>query len=92
MELKILDERMLNSKLETERYDARKKIEEEYGKNSRRARNIIKKLRQDVGRHKVMIMKKHEDKLKNLRKKYRKGEEEKIDKIPDSIKDLLSPS
>ena len=87
MELKMMDERMLNSKLVTERYDAKKKIEEQYGKNSRRARNTIKKLRQDAGRHKVMILRKHEDKLKNLRKKYRKDEEEKIDQIPDSMKD-----
>ena len=34
-----------------------------------------------------MILRKHEDKLKNLRKKYRKDEEEKIDQIPDSMKD-----
>ena len=88
MDLKMIDERMLNSKLVTERYEARKTIEEQNGKNSRRSRNIIKKLRQDAGRHKVIIMKKHEEKLKHLRKKYRNDEEEKVNKIPDSMVDL----
>ena len=90
MELKMIDERKLNSELETERYEARKKIEIVYGKNSRKARNIVKKLRQEAGRHKVMIMKKNEEKLKNLKKKYRKDEEEKVDQVPESMKNLAS--
>ena len=53
MALKMIDERRLNSKLETEKYDAREKIEKVLGKNSRKARNIVKKLRQEAARHKV---------------------------------------
>ena len=33
-------------------------------------------------------MRKDEDKMKHLRKKYRTSEEDKVDKIPDSVKDL----
>ena len=88
MALKMIDERRLNSKLETEKYDAREKIEKVLGKNSRKARNIVKKLRQDAARHKVILMKKHEEKLKHLRRKYRKNEEEKIDKIPEALENL----
>ena len=37
MELKMIDERKVNSKLETTKYDVRKKIDEIYGKNSRKS-------------------------------------------------------
>ena len=36
----------------------------------------------------MMIMRKNEDKLKHLRKKYRKCEEDKINQIPESLLDL----
>ena len=88
MTLKMIDERQVNSKLETERYEARKKIEKVLGKNSRRARNIVKKLRQEAAKHKVILIKKYEEKLKNLQRKYRKNEEEKIDKIPEALENL----
>ena len=88
MELKMIDERKINSKLETARYNIRKKIEEQFGKNSRRSRNLIKKLRQEASKNKVNIMKKNEAKLKHLRRKYRKNEEEKVDKVPEVIEDL----
>ena len=35
-----------------------------------------------------MMMAKYEEKVKHLRKKYRTDEEEKLNKIPDSMKDL----
>ena len=37
----MIDERKNNGQLETARYKMRKKIEEELGKNSRRARNKV---------------------------------------------------
>ena len=85
MDLKMIDERKTNSRLETERYKFRKRIENEYGKNSRRSRNIIKKLRKHAGEQKKIKMRTYEEKLKHLRKKYRKSEEDKIDQIPPSI-------
>ena len=48
----------------------------------------MKKLRCEASRTKSRLMKKHEAKMKHLRRKYRTNEEEKIDKIPDSIADL----
>ena len=88
MKLKMIDERKVNAGLESERYNLRKKIEENFGKNTRRARNLVKNLRQEAARTKSFQMKKYEDKMKHLRKKYRTGEEEKVDKIPESIEDL----
>ena len=44
MNLKLIDARKVNSKLEGERYKMRKTIEDEYGKNSRRSRNTMKNL------------------------------------------------
>ena len=52
MNLKMIDEKMTNSSLESERYSARKQIEETYGKNSRKTRNIVKKLRCEASRTK----------------------------------------
>ena len=69
MKLKMIDERKLNHQLESKKYRVKKKIEEEFGKNNRKGRNIIKKLRKEAGRVKVEIMKKFETKMKHLRKK-----------------------
>ena len=88
MGLKMIDEKKLNSKLETERYKLRKTLDELFGRNSRRTRNIIKKLRQGAAKNKAWIMKKYEEKLKNLRRKFRTSEEENINRIPEAIADL----
>ena len=88
MELKMIDERKTNATLETERYKFRKQIEEEYGKNSRRARNLVKKLRQHAGEAKKTKMMTFERKMKHLRRKYREDDEEKIDKIPPAMSGL----
>ena len=88
MNLKMIDEKMTNSSLETEKYSTRKQIDGAFGKNSRKTRNIVKKMRCEAARSKSRLMKKHEAKMKHLRRKYRTNEEDKIDKIPDSIADL----
>ena len=48
----------------------------------------MKKLRQEAARRKATQMKKYEDKMKHLRRKYRTNEEEKVDKIPEAMRDL----
>ena len=88
MELKMIDERKVNSKLETAKYKIKKKMEETYGKNSRRTRNLVKKLRQESAKNKSTIMKKYAEKLKHLRRKFRTNEEDKLDRIPESMEDL----
>ena len=88
MELKMIDERKNNGQLETARYKMRKKIEEELGKNSRRARNKVKNLRQEAARRKAVVMKKNEEKLKHLRRKFRTTEEDKMDHVPVSMAEL----
>ena len=88
MSLKMIDERQVHSELETERYIMKKAIEDVLGKNTKKARNLVKKIRQEAARAKSTMMMKHEEKLKHLRRKYRKTEEEKIDKIPEILEDL----
>ena len=88
MNLKIIDERKTNSSLVSRRYDLRKKIEEESGKNTRKTRNKLKNLRFAAAARKKTMMKKNEAKLTNLKKKFRSNEEEKLDRIPEAIKDL----
>ena len=84
----MIDERQVHSKLETERYNVKKMIEDILGKNTKKARNIVKKMRQEAARSKSTMMRKHEEKLKHLRRKYRKTEEEKLDKIPEVLEEL----
>ena len=79
MNLKMIDERKTYSKLEGKKYSVKKKIEEEYGKNNRKGRNIVKNLRKEASRTKVNAMRKNESKMKHLRKKYRDNEEDKND-------------
>ena len=50
MQLKMIDERKVNKELLGLKYKARKEIEEEYGKNSRRARNKMKNLRKEAAK------------------------------------------
>ena len=88
MNLKMIVERRVKGKLETNRYKEIRKIEDEYGKNSRRSRNTMKNMRQHAARHKKMIMENYEDKLNHLRKKYRTSEEEKTNHVPESMSDL----
>ena len=88
MNLKLLDERKKNSELVTMRYNLRKNLEETLGKNSRKARNRVKKLRCEAARRKKTVMKKYEEKLYHLRKKFRISEEEKVDTVPEAIQDM----
>ena len=82
MRLKMIDEKKVNDDLLTMKYKFRKMIEREYGKNSRKARNIIKNLRKEAGRVKRETILKNEDKMKHLRKKFREDEEEEMSKLP----------
>ena len=65
MNLKLIDERKSNSELMTQRYNMRKKIEEELDKNSRRSRNKLKNLRCEAAKRKKTVMQKNKNKLKN---------------------------
>jgi hypothetical protein len=88
IKLKIIDKRKVFSELLGQKYKVRKKIEEEYGKNNRRGRNMIKNLREEATKAKLEALRKNDIKMKHLRKKFRNSEEEKLDSIPDTLKDL----
>ena len=58
----------VNSELLKLKYKVRKKIEEDFGKNSRRGRNMVKNLRKEAAKAKREAMMKNEAKMKHLRK------------------------
>ena len=59
MNLKMIDELRVKGRLESNRYKEIRKIEDEYGKNSRRSRNIGKTPRKEAARSKVIAMRKN---------------------------------
>ena len=88
MKLKMIDEKRVYDELLRLKYKVRKKIEEECGKNSRRCRNQIKKLRKEAGSRKREVMQKNEAKMKHLRKKFREDQEEELNKIPTVMENM----
>ena len=88
MKLKMIDERRVSSDLLRLKYKVRKKIKEDFGKNTRRSRNMINNLRKKAAKAKSEAMKKYEAKMKHLRKKFRSNEEDKMNKIPEALKNL----
>ena len=48
----------------------------------------LKNLRKEAAKAKIKAMKKNDAKMKHLRKKFRNNEEEKLDNIPDALRDL----
>ena len=82
MRLKMIDEKRVSNELLGLKYKVRKEIEQEYGKNSRRSRNMIKNLRKEAAKAKKEAMTKNKTKMKHLRRKFREDEEEKVNKVP----------
>ena len=60
MKLKMIDEKKVNTDLLRLKYRVRKKIEEEFGKNNRRGRNMIKNLRKEAAKAKINAIQKNE--------------------------------
>ena len=88
MQLKMIYERKVSKELLGLKYKARKEIEEEYGKNSRRTRNMMKNLRKEAAKVKKEAMMKYEQKMKHLRRKFRTDEEDKMKKVPEALDNL----
>ena len=64
MKMKMIDEGKVNSELLKLKYKVRKKMEEDFGKNSRKGRNMIKNLRKEADKTKREAMMKNEAKMK----------------------------
>ena len=69
MQLKMIDEKKVSKELLGLKYKARKEIEEEYGKNSRRTRNMLKNLRKEAAKVKKEAMMKYEQKMNRKQQK-----------------------
>ena len=87
MNLKLRDEKYFLSEMTQERNRRRHSIKEEFGKITRKTRNILKKLRIEAEKTRNMKTRTYEKKLDLLQKKYREDEEDRLDKIPDEISD-----
>ena len=88
MKLKMVDETKVSRDLQSDKYKQRQKIDDIYGKNTRRTRNIVKRLRSEAAKAKKMSMMKFEEKMKHLRRKFRESEDDKIRKIPEALQGL----
>ena len=64
----------------------KKKIEEIHGKNTRKTKKLLKKLRREAAYLKKTIREKNEEKKNHLKKKYLEEEEKKKIVIPDTLK------
>ena len=86
MRIKIRDEKAFYKEKMRLRNEIRRKIMDEYGENTRKTRNIIKCLRDEAMRQKIVMRQKYERKLEFLRQKYGVGKyEDKLEKIPKGL-------
>ena len=70
MEKKIVDAEIYLRETDSRKMRLRKKIGKIYGKNSRPAKRILKKLRIDTSKLKREIAEKHDDKIGHIKNKY----------------------
>ena len=87
MESKVFDERKIYDGLRRKVNSMRKILEEKLKKNSKPYRAAIKKLRNEAAKTRREQKKIYDDKIENLKRKYRMSEEEKIQKIPEGLED-----
>ena len=92
MEVKMHDEQITRRKLMRSTNKARANISVLLGQNSKRYRTTIRKFRDAALARKAEYKEKYSKKLEHLKFKYREDEQEKLDKIPEEMKDYLTLS
>ena len=92
MRLKLKDEELYRKEKDEERKRERKKIEEIEGRNTRRYKNEIDRLRTAAGVAKERLRNKNKKKLKNLNFKYRERNEDQTKKIPKGLEEFAELS
>ena len=88
MEIKIRDEDNFRGEKVRERNMMRREIGEHLKINSRPYRNLMRSLRECAEKVREDYRLKYETKIKHLKEKYRENEGEKINKIPDLLKEF----
>ena len=87
MNIKMRDEQRYNEELVKERLKLRKEIGKKLKNNSKPYRRMIKYLRREAEKvredHKI----KYDEKIENLRRKYKEEDEAKMNKVPDILKE-----
>ena len=87
MKTKMHDEQITKRKLMKSRNQARTTLADALGRNSKRYRTTIRKLRDAALARKNEMRDKYKDKVRDLKFKYREDTEERLDKIPDEMQD-----
>ena len=82
MRIKLGDEKRYKSELFMARNKARKKIEEEYGKNTKTTRRILRELRDEAQQERNLARDKYTKKISHLKSRHKEEKEEKDDEIP----------
>ena len=92
MALKLRDERKYNSEKIRERNIWRRKINHQLGENTKRARTVIKNLRNEATKVRTEHREKYTEKINHLKKKFHDDQNEKLDSVPDELTDYASLS
>ena len=92
MKIKLGDEKRYKSELFLARNQARRKLEVEFGKNSKTYRRILRELRDEAKKEKIEAREKYDKKIIHLRKKHKNEKEEKDDIVPDSMGEYIDLS
>ena len=92
MNIKMYDEQVTRGKLIRCRNKCRTQLMMKLGRNTKKYRTVIKSLRRDAQAIKTSYRKFYDDKMEHLRCKYRESEEEKVDKIPTEMQELITLS
>ena len=90
LEIKMRDERKISENLRRKVKEVRKICDEVHVKNSKTYRGIFKKLRKASTVKKKEMKKIFEEKISNLKRKYRENEDEKIRKIPKEFDEFVA--
>ena len=84
----LLDETLVNKELEKLVELERRKIKEETGENSKMTRTKLRKLNMLAREERREKTKIYNNKIRNLQRKYKKDEEQKLDRVPEEIRDF----
>ena len=82
MKIKLGDEKRYKSELFLARNNERKKLEDELGKNTKTYRRILRELRDEAQKERILAREKYTKKISHLKKRHKEEKEGKDDEIP----------
>ena len=86
MDRKVIDAEIVQKETETRKRRLKKKIEEIHGKNSKKTKTVIKKLRKEAANEKKEIKENHSQKENHLRNKYVNKKKNNDTEVPENLR------